>query len=67
MLNRIGDPEDLKGVVALLCSDASNYITGQNISVEMEVGHHGKLNMKKISVGIIGYNQGNDTLIHFHQ
>ena len=25
----------------------------------MEVGHHGKLNMKKISVGIIGYNQGN--------
>lgn len=34
MLNRIGDPEDLKGVVALLCSDASQYITGQNIPVE---------------------------------
>lgn len=34
MLGRIGDPEDLKGVVALLCSDASSYITGQNICVD---------------------------------
>ena len=34
MLGRIGDPEDLKGIVALLCSNASNYITGQNISVD---------------------------------
>lgn len=34
MLNRIGDPEDLKGVIALLCSDASGYMTGQNICVD---------------------------------
>ena len=34
MLGKIGDPEDLKGIVALLCSNASNYITGQNISID---------------------------------
>ena len=34
MLGRVGDPEDLKGIVALLCSDASGYITGQNISID---------------------------------
>ena len=34
MLNRIGDPEDLKGAIALLCSDASSYMTGQNICVD---------------------------------
>ncbi|MFK8015906.1 MAG: SDR family oxidoreductase [Gammaproteobacteria bacterium] len=34
MLNRIGDPEDLKGIIALLCSDASSYMTGQNICVD---------------------------------
>ena len=34
MLNRIGNPEDLKGVIALLCSDASSYMTGQNICVD---------------------------------
>ena len=34
MLNRIGNPEDLKGIIALLCSDASSYITGQNICVD---------------------------------
>ena len=34
MLNRIGNPDDLKGVVALLCSDASSYMTGQNICVD---------------------------------
>ena len=34
MLGRIGQPEDLKGVVALLASDASSYMTGQNISVD---------------------------------
>ena len=33
-LNRIGAPHELKGVVALLCSDASSYITGQNICVD---------------------------------
>lgn len=34
MLNRIGLPEDLKGIVALLASDASAYITGQNFIVD---------------------------------
>lgn len=33
-LNRIGQPHELKGAVALLCSDASSYITGQNICVD---------------------------------
>jgi len=32
--NRIGYPEDLKGVVALLCSDAGAFITGQNICID---------------------------------
>ena len=34
MLNRIGQPDDLKGAIALLCSDASSYMTGQNICVD---------------------------------
>ena len=34
MLNRVGIPEDLKGVTALLCSEASAYITGQNFCVD---------------------------------
>jgi len=34
MLNRLGNPEELKGVIALLCSDASSYMTGQNICVD---------------------------------
>lgn len=33
-LNRIGMPHEIKGAVALLCSDASSYITGQNICVD---------------------------------
>jgi len=33
-LGRIGEPDDLKGVTALLCSDLSKYITGQNICVD---------------------------------
>jgi gluconate 5-dehydrogenase len=33
-LGRIGQPTDLKGVIILLASDASNYITGQNIFVD---------------------------------
>jgi NAD(P)-dependent dehydrogenase (short-subunit alcohol dehydrogenase family) len=33
-LNRIGYPDDLKGAVALLCSDAGAYITGQNLCVD---------------------------------
>lgn len=34
MMNKIGQPEELKGIIALLCSDASSYITGQNICVD---------------------------------
>lgn len=34
MLGRIGEPEDLKGIVALLSSDASSYITGQNFIID---------------------------------
>ena len=34
MLNQIGSPDDLKGAIALLCSDASSYMTGQNICVD---------------------------------
>jgi NAD(P)-dependent dehydrogenase (short-subunit alcohol dehydrogenase family) len=33
-MNRIGQPDDLKGAVALLCSDAGSYITGQDIHVD---------------------------------
>ena len=33
-LGKIGKPEELKGAVALLCSEGSTYITGQNICVD---------------------------------
>jgi len=33
-LKRIGRPEELKGAVALLCSNAGSYINGQNICVD---------------------------------
>jgi len=33
-IGRLGEPRDLKGVVALLCSDAGSFITGQNICVD---------------------------------
>lgn len=33
-LNRIGQPHELKGAVALLCSEAGSYITGQNLCVD---------------------------------
>lgn len=34
ILGRVGYPEDLKGVIAFLCTNASNYVTGQNISID---------------------------------
>src|SRR5262249_35278571 len=33
-LNRVGGPEDLKGVAVLLASDAAAFITGQTITVD---------------------------------
>lgn len=33
-LGRLGKSHEIKGVVALLCSDASSFITGQNICVD---------------------------------
>lgn len=33
-MNRVGAPHELKGAVALLCSDAGSYMTGQNIRVD---------------------------------
>ncbi len=34
MMGRCGAPEDLKGAVVLLCSQAGSYMTGQNICVD---------------------------------
>ena len=31
---RIGQPEDLTGMAALMLSDQGNFITGQNISID---------------------------------
>ena len=33
-MKRMGEPEELKGLVVLLASDGSSYITGQNILVD---------------------------------
>ncbi len=33
-LNRLGEPEDVSGIVAFLCMPAASYITGQTISVD---------------------------------
>lgn len=33
-MKRIGQPEELKGVFVFLCSNASTYMTGQNLSVD---------------------------------
>jgi NAD(P)-dependent dehydrogenase (short-subunit alcohol dehydrogenase family) len=33
-MNRIGQPHELKGATALLCSEAGSYITGQNLCVD---------------------------------
>lgn len=33
-LGRIGKPEEIGGIFVFLCSDASNYVTGQNICID---------------------------------
>jgi gluconate 5-dehydrogenase len=33
-LGRLGGPEDLKGIVAVLASDAGSFITGQIIAID---------------------------------
>lgn len=33
-MGRIGQPHELKGAAALLCTDASSYMTGQNVCVD---------------------------------
>ena len=33
-MGRMGEPEELKGLVVLLASDAGGYLTGQNILVD---------------------------------
>ncbi|MDA9833945.1 SDR family oxidoreductase, partial [Flavobacteriaceae bacterium] len=33
-LKRIGKPEDLQGIILLLSSSMSSYLTGQNIAVD---------------------------------
>ena len=37
-LGRVGTPEDVAGVVLLLCSDAGSYMTGQNVFVDGAMG-----------------------------
>ena len=34
MLKRTGKPEELNGALLLLCSDASTFMTGTNITVD---------------------------------
>ena len=34
MVNRVGRPDDLKGIVAVLISESGKYITGQNILID---------------------------------
>jgi sorbose reductase len=33
-VGRMGEPEDLDGLVTLLCSNASAYLTGQSIVID---------------------------------
>ena len=33
-VGRLGDPNDFRGIILLLCSDAGHYITGQTIFID---------------------------------
>jgi NAD(P)-dependent dehydrogenase (short-subunit alcohol dehydrogenase family) len=37
-LGRLGEPEDMRGTVVLLCSDAGAFITGQNVFIDGGMG-----------------------------
>jgi NAD(P)-dependent dehydrogenase (short-subunit alcohol dehydrogenase family) len=40
-LGRIGEPDDIAGVVVFLCSNLARFITGQNIVVDGGMTLHG--------------------------
>ena len=47
-MQKLGLPDDLKGVFALLSTETSDFITGQNISVDGGMDH-------MVKIGIVGY------------
>ena len=40
-LGRVGDPDDVAGVIVFLCSDLARYMTGQNLVVDGGMTLHG--------------------------
>jgi NAD(P)-dependent dehydrogenase (short-subunit alcohol dehydrogenase family) len=39
MLNRMGEPDELNGAVVYLLSDASSFVTGEDILIDGGQGH----------------------------
>lgn len=40
-LHRVGEPEEIAGVVVFLCSDLARFMTGQNLVVDGGMTLHG--------------------------